>query len=278
MQIRNQNFLWGRKTYVMGILNVTPDSFSDGGLFNSLERAIAQAKKMVEAGATIIDIGGQSSRPGAVEISVDEELHRVLPVIKTLREDSQLDTIPISIDTTRATVAEQAIALGADIVNDISGGTFDQEMLRIVSDLNVPIVLMHMRGKPQNMQSLTDYTDVVAEVYQFLETQIKRAIAAGIHQDQIIIDPGIGFAKNYEQNIEIIRNLTVFKTLNCPILMGLSRKSFIGHILNQPDPKERLYGTISACVSAIALGADIVRVHDVPEMVDACKVADAIWR
>ena len=278
MQIRNQNFLWGSKTYVMGILNVTPDSFSDGGLFNSLERAIAQATKMVEAGATIIDIGGQSSRPGAVEISVDEELHRVLPVIKALREKSDFDTILISIDTTRATVAEQAIALGADIVNDISGGTFDLEMLRIVSDLNVPIVLMHMRGKPQNMQSLTDYTDVVAEVYQFLETQINRAIAAGIHRDQIIIDPGIGFAKNYEQNIEIIRNLTVFKTLNCPILMGVSRKSFIGHILNQPDPQQRLHGTVAACVSAIALGADIVRVHDVAEIIDACKVADAIWR
>jgi dihydropteroate synthase len=278
MQIRNQNFLWGSKTYVMGILNVTPDSFSDGGLFNSLEGAIAQATKMVAVGATIIDIGGQSSRPGAVEISVDEELHRVLPVIKALREKSDFNTIPISIDTTRATVAEQAIALGADLVNDISGGTFEQEMLRIVSDLNVPIVLMHMRGKPQNMQSLTDYTDVVAEVYQFLETQINRAIAAGIRRDQIIIDPGIGFAKNYEQNIEIIRNLTVFKTLNCPILMGVSRKSFIGHILNQPDPQQRLHGTVAACVSAIALGADIVRVHDVAEIVEACKVADAIWR
>lgn len=278
MQIRNQNFLWGSKTYVMGILNVTPDSFSDGGLFNSLEGAIAQATKMVEAGATIIDIGGQSSRPGAVEISVDEELHRVLPVIKALRQDSRFDTIPISIDTTRATVAEQAIALGADIVNDISGGTFDLEMLRIVSDLNLPIVLMHMRGKPQNMQSFTDYTNVVTEVYQFLENQINRAIATGIHQDKIIIDPGIGFAKNYEQNIEIIRNLTVFKTLNCPILMGVSRKSFIGHILNQPDPQQRLHGTVAACVSAIALGADIMRVHDVAEIVDACKVADAIWR
>lgn len=278
MQIRNQNFLWGSKTYVMGILNVTPDSFSDGGLFNSLERAIAQAIKMVEAGATIIDIGGQSSRPGAVEISVDEELHRVLPVIKALRENSDFDAIPISIDTTRATVAEQAIALGADIVNDISGGTFDLEMLRIVSDLNVPIVLMHMRGKPQNMQSLTDYADVVAEVYQFLENQIQRAIAAGIHRDKIIIDPGIGFAKNYEQNIEITRNLAIFKTLNCPILMGVSRKSFIGHILNQPDPQQRLHGTVAACVSAIALGADIMRVHDVAEIVDACKVADAIWR
>ena len=274
-KIRERTFDWGQKTYLMGILNVTPDSFSDGGQFNNLEAALSQGQNMLEKGADIIDIGGQSTRPGAVDIDLEEELNRVIPVIKKLRSSTQ---IPISIDTTKAEVAGSAIAAGADLVNDISGGTFDSEMLPSVGKLNVPIILMHIRGTPQTMQQLTDYEDIVAEIQQFLTTQIEKAIACGISPDNIIIDPGIGFAKNQAQNIEILQRLAELKNLNSPILVGVSRKSFIGRILNQNNPQNRVWGTAAACCAAIAHGADILRVHDVPEMYDTCRVADAIWR
>lgn len=274
-EIRDFSFEWGKRTYLMGIVNVTPDSFSDGGEFATPEAALAQAQKLVEAGADIIDIGGQSTRPGAVQISGEEELERVLSVIEVLR---QVITIPISVDTTRAVVAKAAVNAGADIVNDISGGTFDSEMLTTVADLNVPIVLMHLRGKPQTMQQMTDYQNLLGEIYQFLERQIESAIACGVNSSKIIIDPGIGFAKNQQQNLEIIRNIEFFKALNCPILVGASRKSFIGRILDKPDPKDRVWGTAAACCAAISMGADILRVHDVREMRDVCRVADAIFR
>ena len=259
----------------MGVLNVTPDSFSDGGEFNTPDTALAQAQQLVAAGADIIDIGGQSTRPGAVEVSLEEELERVLSVLQLLRPEI---SVPISVDTTRAAVAKAAVAAGADIINDISGATFDPEMLSTVAFLGVPIVLMHLRGTPQTMQQLTDYQDLIGEIYQFLESRIADAIASGISSAQIIIDPGIGFAKKYNQSLEIIRRLSVFHSLNCPILVGVSRKSFIGHILNQPDPKARVWGTAAACCGAIAGGADILRVHDVKEMRDVCRVADAIFR
>jgi dihydropteroate synthase len=273
--IREYSFIWGKKTYLMGILNVTPDSFSDGGKFNTLESALSQAKYMIEQGADIIDIGGQSTRPGAEQISLEEELNRVIPVIEKLRSNT---SIPISIDTTRAAVAEAAIKAGADIVNDISGGTFDSQMLPVVSQLKVPIILMHIRGTPPTMQQLTDYKDLVAEIYQFLEGQINKAIALGIDKSHLIIDPGIGFAKNYQQNIELIQRLSEFHSLGVPLLVGLSRKSFIGHLLNKPNPQERVWGTAAACCGAIASGVDILRVHDVEPMYDICRVADAIWR
>jgi dihydropteroate synthase len=259
----------------MGVLNVTPDSFSDGGEFNTLDKALAQAQAMVGAGADILDIGGQSTRPGAEQISVAEELERVLSVLQVLRKEINL---PISVDTTRAVVAEAAIKAGADIVNDISGGTFDLEMLTTVAKLKVPIILMHIRGNPETMQTLTHYDDVMGEIAHFLIQQIERAIAAGIDQDKIIIDPGIGFAKNYKQSIEIIRRLNELNTLNYPILVGASRKSFIGNILNQPDPKARVWGTAAACCAAISKGADILRVHDVKEIRDVSLIADAIFR
>lgn len=259
----------------MGVLNLTPDSFSDGSQFNTVETALAQAKHLVSSDIDILDLGGQSTRPQAVEISLEEELNRVLPVLTALRQELQ---IPISIDTTRAGVAKAAVEAGADVINDISGGTYDPEMLPTVAKLGVPIILMHMRGTPRTMQQLTHYTDLIGEIYQFLEQQITAAIAAGIEHFKIAIDPGIGFAKTGTQNLEILHRLPEFRSLGCPILVGPSRKSFIGHILNQPDPKARVWGTAAACCAAIAGSADLIRIHDGPEMRDVCRVADAIWR
>ena len=277
--IRNQSFEWGKRTYLMGVLNVTPDSFSDGGDFNTIESALAQAENMVKSGVDIIDIGGQSTRPGAAEISLAEEIDRVIPVVQMLRQKAEIfGSIPISVDTTRADVASAAVAAGADIINDISGATFDPEMLSTVAKLAVPIVLMHLRGTPQTMQKLTDYRDLIGEIGEFLESRIAAAVAAGIDKSQIVIDPGIGFAKTYSQNLEILRELPKFRSLNCPILVGVSRKSFIGQILNQPLAKQRVWGTAAACTGAIANSADILRVHDVKEMRDVCQVADAIFR
>jgi dihydropteroate synthase len=275
MKLRERSFNWGERTYLMGVLNVTPDSFSDGGEFNSPRTALAQAQCLANAGADIIDIGGQSTRPGAEQISVEEELNRVLPVVEALHS---VLSVPISVDTTRASVAQKAVEAGADMVNDISGGMFDPDMLPVIAQLGVPVVLMHMRGTPQTMQQLTAYQDLIGEIYEFLESQIAAAVAAGIERSRLIIDPGIGFAKTGEQNLEILRRLPTFRSLGVPSLVGVSRKSFIGRLLNQPNPKDRVWGTAAACCAAIAGSADILRVHDVLEMRDVCRVADAIWR
>jgi dihydropteroate synthase len=276
--IRHQNFNWGDRTYIMGILNVTPDSFSDGGRFQTVNAAIEQAIKMVSVGVDIIDIGGESAKPGATPVDEQTELERVLPVIQGIRQHPDTQQIPISIDTTKAAVAEAAIQAGADLVNDVSGGKFDPQMLETVARLNVPYIMMHMRGTPKTMQQMTDYIDIVGEILAYFETQIDRAIAAGIDRSQIIIDPGIGFAKTYQQSIELIRQLDKFQSLELPILVGVSRKSFIGKVLNQPDPDRRLWGTAAACCAAIDRGVDILRVHDVAEMVDVCRVADVMFR
>ncbi len=275
LTIRDRIFNWGARTYLMGILNVTPDSFSDGGEFNNRETALVQARDMIAHGVDIIDIGAESTRPNAESVTVEEELKRVIPVIEQLRQES---SIPISIDTTKAIVAQKAIAAGADIVNDISGATFDEQMLVTVAQLKVPLILMHLRGNPKTMQSLTDYQDVVAEVIQFLSMQVTKATASGIAKDKIIIDPGIGFAKTAEQSLELLQRLGELKALELPILVGVSRKSFMAPILQQNDPKERVWGTAAACYGAIARGADILRVHDVPQMYDVCRIADAIER
>ena len=275
LKIGDRTFDGGEKTYLMGILNVTPDSFSDGGEFARVETALARAKEMIANGVDIVDIGGESTRPNAEPVTIEEELQRVLPIIQKLRQAS---SIPISIDTTKATVAQKAIAAGADIVNDISGATFDDKMLETVAQLDVPIVLMHIRGNPQTMQSLTDYQDVVAEVVEFLRAQIDKAIACGLTRDKIIIDPGIGFAKTAEQSLELLQRLDELKALELPLLVGVSRKSFMRPILQKKDPKERVWGTAAACYSAIVRGADILRVHDVSQMYDVCRVADAIER
>jgi len=277
--IRNKAFEWGKRTYLMGVLNVTPDSFSDGGDFYTIESALAQGENMVKSGVDIIDIGGQSTRPGAAEISLEEEIDRVIPVVQILRQKAEIfGSVPISVDTTKAQVAKAAVEAGADIINDISGATFDSEMLSTVAQLKVPIILMHIRGTPQTMQKLTDYHDLIGEIREFLESRIAEAVAAGIDKSQIILDPGIGFAKNYSQNLEILQQLAKFRGLGCPILVGVSRKSFLGHILNQPLAKQRIWGTAAACTGAIANSADILRVHDVREMYDVCLVADAIFR
>jgi dihydropteroate synthase len=278
--LRNQTFAWGDRTYLMGVLNVTPDSFSDGGQFNSVETALAQAHRLVESGADILDIGGQSTRPGAETISVQEELDRVIPVIEAFRQSAGTGalTTPISIDTNRAQVADAAIAAGADLINDVSGGTLEPDILQVVARGQVPIILMHMRGTPQTMQQFTDYDDLIGEILGALQSQIDAAIAQGIPKHHIALDPGIGFAKCYEHNIEILRRAQEFRTLGCPVLIGPSRKSFIGHILDQPDPQQRVWGTAAACCAAIAGHADLLRVHDVAAMRDVCRVADAIWR
>jgi dihydropteroate synthase len=273
--LRNHIFDWGQRTYLMGVLNVTPDSFSDGGQFNTLEAALTQARHLVNSGADILDVGGQSTRPNAADISLEEELSRVIPIVKAVRQEMD---IPISVDTTRAKVAEAAIAAGADVVNDISGAAYDLEMLPTMAKLGVPIILMHIRGTPQTMQQQTNYQNLIGEIIEFLKERVEAAIAQGIHSSHIAIDPGIGFAKTYSQNLEILRRLVEFRSLGCPVLVGPSRKGFIGHILNQPDPKQRIWGTAATCCAAIAGSADIIRVHDVREMKDVCRVADAIWR
>ncbi len=275
LMIRDKFFAWGDRTYLMGIINVTPDSFSDGGDFNSVEAAVKQAEKAIVNGVDILDIGGQSTRPNAEKVTFEEELNRVIPVIKAIRKKTN---IPISIDTTVAEVAAAAIKVGADIVNDISGATFDDNMLAIVANLDATIILMHSRGTPKTMQQMTAYQDLIEEIYQFLEQRIKAAIIAGINSEKIIIDLGIGFAKTHQQNIDLLKNIARFKNLSLPILIGTSRKSFIGQIINNTNPKERIWGTAATCCAAIANGTDILRIHDVAEMYDVCRTADVLWR
>lgn len=266
---------WGDRTRIMGVLNVTPDSFSDGGLYDAPAAALTQAQALVAAGADILDVGGQSTRPQAETVTTEEEQNRVVPVIQAIRAVGI--TTPISIDTTRSIVARAAIAAGATWVNDISGGTYDPDMLSTVAKLDVPIVLMHIRGTPKTMQQMTEYKDLIGVIRECLQARVEAAIAAGIDPARIAIDPGIGFAKTGSQNLEILRRLSDLK-FGYPLLVGTSRKSFIGHILNQPDPKQRVWGTAATCCAAIAGGADILRVHDVRELREVCLVADAIWR
>jgi dihydropteroate synthase len=278
--IRDHTLAWSSRTYLLGVLNVTPDSFSDGGQFHTLDQALAQARHLVHNGTDILDIGGQSTRPGSESISREAEIDRVLPVIEAIRADADdiLRQAVISVDTTRSAVARAAVKAGADIINDISGGTYDRAMLSTVADLGVPVVLMHLRGTPATMQQHTDYHDLIGDIYEFLERRIEDAIAVGVKPNQIAIDPGLGFAKTYPQNLEILRNLDKFRELDCPLLVGPSRKSFIGWILDQPDPQKRVWGTAATCCAAIAGGADMIRVHDGAEMYDVCRVADAVWR
>ncbi|MGD1899325.1 MAG: dihydropteroate synthase [Phormidesmis sp.] len=279
-KIRDSEFVWGDRTYLMGVLNVTPDSFSDGGEFNTVDTAIAQAQKLVDAEMDLLDIGGQSSRPGSKPTTLTEECDRVIPIIKAIRsaKNDRLKNIPISVDTTRAEVAQTALEAGADIINDISGGTYEPDIFNVVSRFNAPIMLMHLRGTPETMQQLTDYDDLMGEILSFLAAQADKAVAAGIDPKKIVIDPGIGFAKTVEQNITILQELEKLKRMGCPILVGTSRKSFIGKILDRPEAKDRVWGTAATCGCAIAHGADILRVHDGQAMRDVCRMADALWR
>ncbi|MCM8779055.1 MAG: dihydropteroate synthase [Candidatus Omnitrophica bacterium] len=263
----------GKRTYLMGILNVTPDSFSDGGKFyNKPGEALSHALRMEEEGADIIDIGGESTRPGARPVSEDEELRRVIPVIKILNKRLK---IPISIDTRKARVAKEAIEAGASMVNDVSGLRYDPEMKKVLAKYSLPVVIMHMKGTPETMQKKPEYKNLISEIIDYFKKSIKLAKDAGIREGEIIIDPGIGFGKTVEHNLIILKNLYQFKILGYPILVGTSRKSFIGKVLNL-DVDKRLPGTIASCVLAILNGANLLRVHDIKEVKQAVKLIEAI--
>ncbi|HLG31299.1 MAG TPA: dihydropteroate synthase [Candidatus Brocadiales bacterium] len=259
-------------TRIMGILNVTPDSFSDGGLFYDLDKALAHAHRMIGEGADIIDVGGESTRPGSKPVSEDEELRRVIPVIQELSKETDK---PISIDTYKSRVAEKAIEAGAQIINDISGLKADREMARVAAANRAPIIINHIKGQPHNMPENPVYENLIAEVMLGLRQSIDLAVKSGINEDAIIIDPGIGFGKTTQHNLEILNRLEEFKSLERPIMVGTSRKSFIGHVLGLPL-QERLIGTAATIAVAIIKGAKVVRVHDVKEAVQVVLICDAI--
>lgn len=261
-----------RRTALMGIVNVTPDSFSDGGKYFDVEKAISHGLNLAEQGADIIDVGGESSRPGARPVSAREEMERVLPVMRGLRRKL---SIPISVDTYKAEVARAAIDEGADVVNDISALRFDGAMASLVAAEKVPVVLMHMQGEPQTMQQKPHYHDVVQEVKEFLASRIVFALEAGVEPDRILVDPGIGFGKELEHNLALVRGLPALASLGQPILLGPSRKTFIGEILDV-GPEERLEGSLAASVVAVLAGANMIRTHDVKESHRAVRVADAL--
>lgn len=272
LKIRGNKYDLDKKTLIMGILNITPDSFSDGGQFNNQDDAVKEALKMENQGADIIDIGGESTRPGAEPVTLDEELNRVLPVIKGIREKSQ---IPISIDTYKAEVADRALSAGADIVNDISGLRFDKNMAETVAEHKVPVILMHIKGEPRNMQDNPEYENIFDEILEYFDKSINIALEAGISREQIILDPGFGFGKKWEDNYRLLKHLKEFKSPGYPLLIGTSRKSFIGNILDLPVD-QRLEGTLATITAGIMNGADIIRVHDVKEAVRVIKVTDKI--
>lgn len=267
MRIGNKEYELGKRTYIMGILNVTPDSFSDGGKFNEIDAAVNQARKLVEDGADIIDIGGESTRPGAEYVTEEEEIKRVVPIIKAIKE--KLD-VTISIDTYKAKTAEEAIKAGADIINDIWGAKYDKNIAKVAAKYNIPIILMHNReNKP--------YENLMEDVISDLQDSIDIALEAGVKKENIILDPGIGFAKTYEENLIVMNNCEVIKTLGYPMLLGTSRKSMIGLTLNLPV-NERVEGTLATTVMGIVKGFEFVRVHDVLENKRAAIMTDTILK
>ncbi len=265
---------FGKKTYVMGVVNVTPDSFYPKSRALNVEKGIEKVNEMIEAGVDIIDIGGESTRPGAEPVSVEEELSRVIPLIKSIRERWD---IPISIDTYKSEVAREALRAGADIVNDISGLNFDPDMIALVKKEDCPFVVMHIKGTPKNMQNAPYYEDCVREIVEYLQNRVEELVDKGLKRENMIVDPGIGFGKRVEDNLEILKNLEEFKCLGLPVLVGISRKSVIGNVLNLPV-EERLEGTLALNAYAISRGANIIRVHDVKENVRVCRMVDAVER
>jgi dihydropteroate synthase len=263
----------GSRTHVMGILNVTPDSFSDGGMFAGAAAAVEHARAMAAQGADIIDIGGESTRPGAEPLPEDEELRRIIPVIERVAAEAG---VPVSVDTYKANVAARAVAAGASLVNDISGLRFSPDMARVVADSGAAVVIMHIRGTPRDMQAAPVYEDLLAEIIDYLAGGVERAVRAGVPRDRVLIDPGIGFGKTLEHNLEIIGRLDELRVLGCPVVLGTSRKRFIGAVLNAPDPRDRLEGTAATVALGIARGAHIVRVHDVAHMAKVARMTDAI--
>ena len=271
---RNYSLELGQRTHVMGILNVTPDSFSDGGRYLEREKAIEHGIAMARDGADIIDVGGESTRPYSKKISIDEEMERVIPVIEALSQESN---IPICIDTYKSEIAKVAMQAGASMINDISAFRFDPDLISVVQESGVPVILMHMKGTPDNMQDNPTYDDLIGEILDFLNSAVDRALSGEINKDMIIIDPGIGFGKTFDHNLEIIKTLTKFHSLGRPILLGTSRKAFIGHILDR-EVHDRDTGTMATIAAGVMNGAHIIRVHDVKKGVETVKVIDAIKR
>jgi dihydropteroate synthase len=263
----------GSRTLVMGILNITPDSFSDGGLRLDPDRAVADGLQMIEDGADILDIGGESTRPGAGPLGAEEELRRVLPVIERLASDGR---VPISIDTYKAAVAREAVARGATIINDVSGLLYDPELARVVAASGTALVLMHTRGRSREMYDLAVYDDVVKDVGRELGEAVRKATTAGVREESIILDPGFGFAKRAEHSYEVLSRLPELAALGRPLLSGPSRKSFLKEALGERLPPHREWGTAAAVTASVLLGAHIVRVHGVKGMVDVVRVADRI--
>lgn len=261
-------FEYGKKTYIMGILNVTPDSFSDGGNYTNVEIAVKHAKEMIEEGADIIDVGGESTRPGHKFVSVEEEIKRIVPVIKTLKNSIN---VPISIDTYKSQVAEEALKFGANMVNDVWGLTYDEDMANVIGKYDASVCIMHNQEK-------TDYDkDIMESIKEFLQNSIDKALKAGVKKEKIVLDPGIGFGKTFEQNLEVLKRLKELKTLGYPILLGTSRKSVLGNIVGG-EPRERVEATVATTVCGIRDGVEIVRVHDVKENLQAAKIADRLYR
>jgi dihydropteroate synthase len=261
----------GRRTCLMGILNVTPDSFADGGRLASVEAAVAYAVRLAEEGADIIDVGGESTRPGATPVPEEEECRRVLPVVEAIRARLEL---PVSVDTVKAGVARRALELGADMVNDPSAGR-DPDMLDLAARTGAPIVLMHMRGTPRTMQHDTRYDDLLGELVRFLRERVREAIGRGVASDKIVVDPGIGFGKSLEGNLLILRKLSALHRVDQPVLIGASRKSFIGAVLDLPVP-DRLEGSLAVAALAAWNGAHILRVHDVAATARVVRMIDAV--
>jgi len=272
LKLRGETHPLGVRTWFMGVLNITPDSFFDGGLYLDLARAVDRGLELAGQGADIIDVGGESSRPGSESIPIEEEIRRVVPVIAALRKQS---TAFISIDTTKALVARAAVDAGAEIINDISALRFDEDILPLAAGRDVAVVLMHMLGIPRTMQVAPSYENTLAEVKGFLVKRLAAAVQAGLTRDRIIVDPGIGFGKRLEDNLVLLNHLSTLEDLGCPVLVGPSRKGFIGKLLDLP-PQDRLEGTIAAAVMSVARGAHILRVHDVQAVRRAVRVAEAI--
>jgi dihydropteroate synthase len=265
----------GSRTHIMGILNVTPDSFSDGGHYADATRALTHARAMAAAGADIIDIGGESTRPGAAPVADEEELRRIIPLIERLSAEL---AVPISVDTYKSSVAKKAIEAGARIVNDISGLRFSPDMADVVAGSGAAVIIMHIKGTPRDMQQNPVYDDVVGEVLAYFEEGIGIAVKAGVDREKIFIDPGIGFGKKLEHNLAILDRLDEFQALGRPIVLGTSRKKFIGTVLDVPAPELRVDGTAATVALGIERGARVVRVHDVARMAQVAKMTDAILR
>jgi dihydropteroate synthase len=273
LRLPSRTLLLGERTLVMGVLNVTPDSFSDGGLYFAAEAAVRRALEMERAGADLLDIGGESARPGAEAVPLEEELRRVLPVLERLKGRLR---IPVSIETRKPSVAEAAAARGAEILNDISGLRDDARLAEVARRHRLPMIVMHMRGTPRTMQQGPFAANVLRDVRQGLRAAIRRGLRAGLKRSGLILDPGIGFGKKFEQNYQLLTRLPALAELGCPLLIGTSRKTFIGNTLGGAPANERAWGTAATVTAAILGGVHIVRVHDVAEMVQVARVADAI--